>query len=179
MKTKLVSLPFSKLAALIAVGAFALTGSANADDSKLTSKDKSFITDASEGGTAEVQSAELANKKSTNAEVKQFAEMMIKDHTKANKELEKIVTGKGGEVSKSPSATQKANYLLLEARSGDSFDKAYAEQALKDHKETVALFEKAANDLDDPELKAFAKKTLPTLKMHLEHAEKLAGKFGK
>ena len=105
--------------------------------------------------------------------------MMIKDHTAAGDELKTIVEGKPGKVSKGPGAVQDAKILELKALSGKTFDKAYAKQALADHKEAVSLFEKASTDLDDADLKAFATKTLPTLKHHLEEAEKLAEKFTK
>ena len=104
---------------------------------------------------------------------------MIKDHTKAGDELEKIASAQGGTPSKSPGAVQKANLLLLETKKGDSFDKGYSEMMLKDHREVVDMFEKAAKDLDNAELKAFAEKTLPVLKHHLEEADKLEAKFNK
>jgi len=164
---------------VFALSLLALITVVRADDSKLTSKDKSFITDASEAGATEIQTSELANKKSSDADVKSLAEMMIKDHTKAGTHLEKIVTAKGGETSKTPGAVQKANILLLETKKGDSFDKAFAEDMVSDHKKAVELFENASTDLDDADLKEFAKKTLPTLKHHLMAAERLAAKLGK
>jgi putative membrane protein len=151
-----------------------------ADDSKLTSKDKSFITDASEAGATEIQLSELADKKSSNADVKELAAMMIQDHKKAGAELEKIAAAKGGEASKTPGVKQKASILLIETKSGASFDKSFADTMVSDHEEAVALFESASKDgVDDPGLKAFAEKTLPTLKHHLKAAEKLAGVVGK
>lgn len=179
MKTK--SIPFSfVLPTLIALGALAFYSPARAaDESKLTKKDKTFITNASEAGNAEVEKAKLADKSSTNADVKAFADMMITDHTKANDDLATIVKGKAGKVSTGPGVVQDAKVLELKALTGETFDKAYAKQALADHKEAVALFEKASTDLDDADLKAFAAKTLPTLKHHLEEAEKLVAKFDK
>lgn len=181
MKTKSIPFRFTLiLPALLALCALAFNSPARAaDESKLTKKDKTFITNASEAGHAEIEKAKLAVKSSTNDEVKAFADMMIKDHTKAGDELTTIVEGKAGKVSKGPGAVQDAKILELKALTGDTFNKAYAKQALADHKEAVSLFEKASADLDDADLKAFAAKTLPTLKHHLEEAEKLEAKFSK
>lgn len=171
----------STLAILCAVTAatLALGTTAFADKSPFSSKDKTFIENASEAGHSEIDQAKLADKNSSNAKVKEFADMMIKDHTEAGDKLEKIVTGKGGNVEKSSGTMQKADYLMLKAKSGDSFDKAYAKQAVEDHQKAVALFEKASTDSDDAELKAFAEKTLPTLKHHLKAAEDLQASLGK
>jgi putative membrane protein len=179
MKTKSPRILLTLNTLILGVALVAFTSNTRADDSKLTSKDKSFITDASEAGATEIQESELANKKSSNAEVKSLADMMIKDHTKAGAELEKIATSKGGNPSKSPGVAQKADILLLKSKSGSSFDKAFAEDMVSDHKKAVELFTKASTDLDDADLKAFAEKTLPTLKHHLEAAEKLAESVGK
>ena len=179
MKPKSIHTVFILSPLIFALGFFSVITIARAGDSKLTSKDKSFITDASEAGATEIQESELANKTSSNADVKSLADMMIKDHTKAGAELEKIVTAKGGEASKSLGVEQKANILLLKTKSGDSFDKTFAEIMVSDHKTAVKLFEEAATNLDDADLKEFARKTLPTLKHHLMSAEKLAAKLAK
>lgn len=180
MKTKFTSFKLALFTpALIALGALAFMPPARGEESKLTKQDKSFITNASEAGNAEIAKAKLADKSSSDADIKAFADMMIKDHSKANDELATIVEGKAGKVSKGPGAAQDAKILELKALSGEAFDKAYAKQAVADHKEAVALFEKASTDLDDADLKAFAEKTLPTLKHHLEEAEKLDAKFNK
>ena len=55
--------------------------------------------------------------------------------------------------------------------SGPEFDKAYMEHMVKDHKKDVKEFQKAANDAQDPDVKAFAANTLPTLQEHLQMAK--------
>jgi putative membrane protein len=73
----------------------------------------------------------------------------------------------------------KGKAKLLDHKTGADFDKAFAEDMVSDHKKAVAAFEKAANNSKDPDVKAFAAKTLPTLKMHLSMAEDLQQKVGK
>ncbi len=140
---------------------------------------KTFVTNAAEGGHDEVRAGELAQKQSKNQDVKSFGEMLVHDHEKANAELKEIATAQGIEVPAEPSLMQQGELKLLGLKSGDSFDKAFVDQEVKDHKTTIAMFEKASKDIDDAKLQAFAKKTIPHLKHHLEAAEKLQSKIGK
>ena len=157
------------------VAAFSLLpGQAMAEDKGISSKDQTFVTNAAEGGLAEVKMGKLGKEKGTSSEIKMLSDMLVTDHTKANEKLKKIATELGAKVPESPGSMQEANYLLLKARSGHSFDKAFAEQSVKDHQTTIDLFEKEAKEGDDTALKAFAEKTLPTLKEHLSMSQRAA-----
>lgn len=76
------------------------------------------------------------------------------------------------------SLTEKAKKMILEMRD-ESFDKAYANNQVKAHEDTVALFKKEAASSDNAELKAFAQQTLPTLEHHLDMAKKLQAQHAK
>lgn len=138
------------------------------------SDDQSFVTKASQGGVAEVELGQLALSRGNSQEVKAFAQKMVDDHSKANAELAAVATAAGASVAAAPSAEQKAVAAKLEALSGAAFDRAYASQMVADHEKTVALFEQEAESGGNAGIKAFAAKTLPTLRTHLEHARQLA-----
>ena len=73
-----------------------------------------------------------------------------------------------------PSTTttsQERETERLAKLSGTEFDKAYMADMVKHHKMDVKEFQKAANDATDPDLKAYAANTLPTLQQHLHTAE--------
>lgn len=154
------------LVSLAAQGAFAAQDS---DD---------FVEDASAKGVAEVEAGKLAQEKGSSADVKSFADMMVKDHTAANEKLKSIADAKKLEVSDSAQLMDKAKAMILELRSAKSFDQAYANNQVKAHEATIALFEKEASEGKDAELKAFATATLPTLQAHLEKAKALAKAHG-
>lgn len=141
-------------------------------------QDDSFVDDASAKGVAEVEAGKLAEEKGSAADVKSFADMMIKDHTAANAKLKSIADAKNLKVSDSAELVDKAKTMILELRSAKSFDQAYANNQVKAHEATIALFEKEASEGRDAEIKAFAKETLPTLKAHLEHAKTLSRTHG-
>ena len=148
------------------------TTSAKGDD--VARADAAFMKQAAENGHTEVEGSKLAQSKATNAKVKAFAEKMIEDHTKANAELSTLAASKGVELPKEPSMMQKGKLKLLSTADGASFDKKYADEVgVKAHEDTVKLFEQGAAEAKDPQVKAWATKTLPTLKMHLQHAKEL------
>ena len=73
-----------------------------------------------------------------------------------------------------PSTAQKARLKRLEAADGSQFDQRFADElGVKAHEDTVKLFQKAAKDAKDPDVKAWASKTLPTLEQHLVQAREL------
>lgn len=145
----------------------------------LQRSDAGFLKQAAENGHAEVESSRIALKKASDANVKAFAQRMVDDHTAAGQKLNALAKRKGVEVSDSPSLIQKAKLKLLEAADGAEFDRKYAQSmGVEAHEETVEMFEKAAKDARDPDVKAFASQTLPTLREHLTMARTLAQQVG-
>jgi len=143
---------------------------------QLTDKDYKFGSDATRGGMEEVQLGELAKQKAGSQGVREFGDRMATDHQKANDDLKQIVQKKGGLIPTSLSHHENATLERLQKLSGAEFDKAYVSDMVRDHKKDVKEFEKASQSLSDPDLKAFAEKTLPTLQEHLRMAQSLEGK---
>ena len=133
--------------------------------------DRDFFVGAAEDGTAEVELGKLAQQKGSEP-VKAFGGQMVTDHTKAGDELKALAATKGVNLPASPGKHQK-DIDKLAKKSGGDFDRDYSKHMVDAHQQAVSKFEKAAKSADDPELKAFASKTLPTLKQHLEHAKSL------
>ena len=139
--------------------------------------DKMFVEKATVGGMFEVKSSQLAQQKATDTNVKTFAAHMVKDHTKANQELMSLARAKGWQAPMTMDQKHQDMLNQLSKKQSADFDKAYMDIQMKAHDKTVALFEKAAEDCKDAELKAWAKKTLPTLKEHHQMA-KSVGQHG-
>lgn len=148
-------------------------------DDKVSAEE--FAKKAGAAGAAEVEMGKLGAQKATNAEVKAFAQKMVADHTKANKELMAAAKAKGLEVPTEPDLLHKGMMEKFEHQSADhDFNHDYMQQMVRDHKKVVELFQSVANDTNsDPELRALAKKTLPTLQQHLADAQKLEAKLAK
>ena len=134
--------------------------------------DRRFMTKAAQDGIAEVEAGKLAQSNGANADVKSFGQKMQQDHGKANDELNSIAQSKGVTLPTTTDRTQARLGRQLQGLKGDAFDKVYAREAgVKDHKAAVALFAREAKRGSDPDVKAFAAKTLPTLEEHLRMAQ--------
>ncbi len=104
--------------------------------------------------------------------------MMVKDHSAANDKLKSIAASKNISLPTSPSVGQMATKAKLEVLSGETFDKSYIKGMIKDHEEDIALFKKEAVSGKDPDAKAFATATLPTLQTHLKKIKSIAASEG-
>ncbi|MDQ3714299.1 MAG: DUF4142 domain-containing protein [Acidobacteriota bacterium] len=146
-------------------------------DAVVTGGDLAFMNDAAPGGMAEVEFGKLAATKAQNAEVKAFGQKMVEDHSKANEELKQLAAQK--KVTLPPDVTPKHKEIMdkLSKLSGADFDKEYVKAMVEDHKKDVAAFENVSKTAADADVKAFATKTLPTLKMHLEMIKGMADKM--
>ena len=131
-----------------------------------------FVSKVAISDMFEIQSSKLATQKG-NANIKSFAARMIKDHAKTSQELKGMV-GKAKRSCRLPwMLTTRQNLRRLQKLSGDEFNSAYASMQIQAHEEAVKLFEDYSSAGDNAELKGWAAKTLPALKEHLQHAQKL------
>jgi putative membrane protein len=211
------------------------TSATQQSDMKVSSDDKSFVKKAAEAGMAEVEMGHVALKQASNEEVKQFAQRMIDDHSKANTELMQLAQSKGitlpaphnmgtgsqdNTANSSDSITPTGQHITgttvqqnektatqqhndktatgmtntdsskamkgkddhkkmgdkMSKLSGAEFDREYMKHQVEDHDKAVALFERQAKKGKDAELKAFAERTLPTLKEHQQMARDIHSK---
>lgn len=130
-----------------------------------------FAVKAANGGMMEVKLGEYAAKNAIEKDVKEFGTMMATDHSKANNELKGIAASKNIAL---PAAVGDDNTKMMNdlmEKKGKDFDKAYMNMMVDDHKGDIKEFEDAADKSKDADMKAFAAKTLPTLKKHLSRAE--------
>ena len=134
------------------------------------SEDIEFILDAAKGGMAEVELGKLAADRAKSDEVKKFAQRMVDDHTKANDQLKSVAESRSIKLPQDVEAKDKALMNRLQKLNGASFDRAYMQAMVSDHVKDVNEFKKEANSGRDPQVKAFASTTLPTLEEHLQMA---------
>lgn len=134
-----------------------------------------FVKTVSADNLAEIDLGRLALKHASSEDVKHFARRIVDDHGKANSELNKIADTK--RITPAAEMDKKHRALMdrLMTLKGADFDHEFMKHMVDDHKEAVALFEREAKDGQDPQLREFASKTLPTLREHLKMARKIAG----
>ena len=139
----------------------------------VTSDDAKFATAAANGGMAEVALGQLALTKTSNAAIKDFANMMVTDHSKANDELMAIAKTKNITLPSEPDSAHIKKKDDLSKMNGADFDKAYVSAMIDGHNKTLDLMDNEAKDGKDADLKAFAAKTAPIVKMHLDAINKI------
>lgn len=152
------------------------TGSTGGTASTLSDAEKEFVMKAAQGGMAEVSLGGLAAQQGTSDAVKSFGNRMVNDHGKANDELKSLAMAKGLSLPTELDAEGKKMQDELSKKSGKDFDKAYINDMVEDHEKDVAEFQKESTAAQDPDLKAWVTKTLPTLQDHLKMAKEAAGK---
>ncbi len=133
-----------------------------------------FVTKAAIANRFEIETSQAALKTSKNKAVLAFAKLMVKDHTAAGKKLEAVLAKDTG--LSAPAVLDDDDQKKLDdlkTKSGEDFDKAYADIQKDAHTEAVDLFSDYAKNGKDPALQTFASETLPTLQMHKEHADGL------
>jgi len=141
-------------------------------DVALTGDEKTFILPVVSGGMMEVEAGNLILQKSGNKAVKEFAAMMVKDHTKANHDLELIAKSKGIALPAVLPEPQMKHMEKMKELSGRSLDVHYVTMMIDDHANTEALFGQASR-YTDQDLKRFILNTLPIIQMHHKKAVQL------
>jgi putative membrane protein len=140
--------------------------------------DRDFALKAMMGGMMEVKLGQFAAENAANASVRQLGQKLVQDHTQANKELMTIAGKEQIQFPREMSKEHQDLWNRLSAFRGADFDKHFVQHVIADHQKDIAEFEREAKDGQDPQLKAFAAKTLPTLREHLKLAQDVAGKLG-
>jgi putative membrane protein len=167
------------VALVMSTAAFAQTNEPQAEraapdpSTQTHAPDAKFVEAASAAGLAEVSLGKLGAAHGQSDAVKAFGQQMVDDHTKANEELNTIAGGKSIPVSKLPMASDTSAASKIGNMKGDEFDAAFKKRMVQDHEKVVKLFTKESTAGKDPDLKAFAAKTLPILQHHLEMAKQL------
>ncbi len=143
-------------------------------DHIVTGADLAFLNNAGPGGEAEVELGRLAAKRAESKEVRQFAQQMVEDHSKAGAKLKELAHQKN--VTLPPGVMPKSKQTMekLTKLQGAEFDRAYVQTMVQVHEKDVAAFSAFAKSATDADVKAFASATLPTLQHHLQMIRELA-----
>lgn len=164
---------------LVSAAAFAQSEKpavADAAAATMTVDTPTFTTTVMSSDQFEILSSEMAKTKAPDADVKAFADHMIKDHTMAGAKLRKVMQDANmGPSDKPPVAPKHQKMLdqLQAAAAGPGFETLYIDMQAQGHMEAVSLFRTYAGSGDNQALVGFATETLPTLEMHLAEVKKL------
>src|SRR6266567_3657761 len=136
--------------------------------------DKAFVKKALEGGVADVQLGQLAQQKSQSADVKQFGQKMVQEHTQLGEQMKVEAKNLGVSEPKGPSKKDKQLIAKLSSLSGDQFDQEYIKAMLKDHKQDLKDFKDQSQMTQDPNLQKLTQEGANVITQHLQMIEQIA-----
>lgn len=140
-----------------------------------------FVAEMLADGEVEVELGRLAQERSQNNAVREFGQMMVRDHTSAGEELKRVAADLGSTGAHADTGMGADHQQLKETLSelsGDTFDRQYMTAMVNDHEKVVREVEEKAENAENPQVKQWAAKTLPTLKQHLERARQVRQSLG-
>jgi putative membrane protein len=152
--------------------------------------DASFVEHMASDGIAEVKLGQLAAERASNAEVKKFAQRMVADHSKAGDELKPVASRLNVKMPVEMDDEHQDLHDRLSKMKGAEFDREYMNAMVDGHEDVLDQLERkandkvgsrgvgtAGNDADDAAVTAWASKTLPTVRQHLEQAKQIQQKL--
>lgn len=133
--------------------------------------DSSFLIKVAEMQLEEIRLGRLAQQKGTTPHVKELGKTMEDGHTKSLASLETLARVNSIIIPTSASSDSEDHYKDLGEKTGVDFGKAYSQMIIDHHEDAIKLFEKAAENSENQQIRTWASGQLPTLRTHLEHAE--------
>jgi putative membrane protein len=142
-----------------------------------SSSDEKFITDAAKGTRAQVEIGRMVAARASDPAVRSFAKQMVKEHTDALNQLQKLALQKNITLSNDIPDAAKDMQSKLSNETGKQLDKDYMDGMVQDHQMDVQEFQTAAQSASDPDVKQWAGKMVPTLQEHLQKAQEIDQKL--
>jgi len=148
-----------------------------ANTNRLSEADKRFITEAEEDNIKERSLGRIVVEKSTNSDVKHYAQMLVDDHTEALRDLVELMQNAGMSQPSGLPAVKHEAQDRLNGLSEPAFDREYIDLMVRDHEKAVSKFRQEENTAQAESVRAYAKRVLPVLQKHLDRARELQGKL--
>ncbi len=144
-----------------------------AQSTKLSPRDKEFLKMAAVSNMTEAHLGEMAEGKAAKTGIKDYGQMLVKDHTKDYQELTVLDSKLGLTIPKGINVRRDKAVEKLADLKGKRFDGQFLREEVQDHERTLAVFKREAQRGQDPDVKAYANQALPAMEEHLREAEKL------
>lgn len=158
--------------ATVAAGA-----NAAANPGPVSGADRAFVAEAASAGLAEVEAGRYVADRATDPQIKSYAQQMERDHASANDDLQRLAGSKGIALPTAAQGDDKSRLDRLQSAPAAGLGGEFVQSfGIDSHNKAIELFERQARSGQDPDLRAFAERTLPRLREHLGRAQQLQGK---
>jgi putative membrane protein len=160
-------------------------GGASVNASATVMTDANVAAVAHAANMDEIQTSQVAIQRSQNAQVRQFAQMMITEHTAVEQEMMRMLQAKNmtpqpNAVAQAAMQATRATVANLSQRSGMDFDRAYMMHQVQAHRWTLtSLDQSLIPSTRDPEMRTFlSTRVRPGVAMHLGTAQRINASVG-
>jgi putative membrane protein len=133
----------------------------------LTSGERNFLQSAAEINATEVQLGRIAAQKSNDPNIQKIGEGLVRDHTAANQQLQRLASSKGVAITEQPTSSQQRMINSLSQTSGERFNKQFLRQTRLSHERALSLFERASRRAQDSDIRTWAGQMVPSVQEHL------------
>jgi len=144
-----------------------------------TNPDQQFVDFAAQTDMMEAHLGQMAADQASASDIKQYAQMLVSDHTNDYQQLSAAATKAGLNVPKGLDAAHNKMLAPFEKLKAAAFDQRYAREMVTGHTKAIAEYKREASDGQNADLKAYANQALPVLEKHLQSAEGLQKSKGK
>ncbi len=138
----------------------------------------SFIKQAAKDNSMEVALAQVGLRQAQNQDLKSFCEMLQKDHSQANRDLQPIAQRYGVNVDEPLTKHEQHEVNKFEKETGNTFDQKFVTEMLRSHEKDIAKFQKASQNLTETDVRDYAQTMLPKLREHMQRAATVARSVG-
>lgn len=173
------------LIALFSLGAFAVAqgNSSNNSGNALSQQDQQFLNHLARDSQGEVQVSQFVLGKTSNPQVKEFAQRMIHDHSMLDNQLQQVLSKHSMSMPQPMTSEQNQLMQKLQGLSGKQLDQAFMQAQVKGHQQDVAKISPfASHDTKlqpaDPDVAETAKESLAVIKQHLQLAQQVEQQIG-
>jgi putative membrane protein len=141
--------------------------------------DKDFLVKVASCNNAEIEISKMAERRTNSAEIKNFANMIQRDHKEAYDKLGQLIKNRNVGVAAGLEPSTREEIKRLGKLEGNNFDRAFLDHMIREHKKAITIFENQASNGKEADIRNYAKELLPDLRKHLKKAEELAKNTGR
>jgi putative membrane protein len=139
--------------------------------------ERAFMVEAAQANLAQIDSAQIARQKSSNGDVRDFANMIGRDHSRSLEELTDLMAQTNTSRPKGLSSEAEKDIRRMNDLNSPELDREFVNMMVADHQRAIEMFRDQLEIAQNPDLKKFLENSLPVLELHLEKALRLQSKL--
>ena len=143
----------------------------------VTPAEQDFMMKTTQTDLAETQMARIALQKSTNNDVKDYANMILSDHTDALEDLTELMKNKNVPQPNTMDVEIQRDISRMSDLTGPDFDREFMNMMVTDHQNALEMFRDQEAIAQNPDVKDYVEDLIPKLEMHLDKARRLQSKL--